>query len=142
MELHGWALGANGAPAPPADPGTVLGELLVACGVTGADMVTSTQMRATMWRSEAARHGFPAIILDNARNADQVRALLPSNGGCGQLAQSRELLEQAVPLHRTIGDRMGEADGLRSLGQTHADSGDRHAAHASWEQAALIYQDI
>ncbi len=99
-------------------------------------------MRATMWRSEAARHGFPAIILDNARNADQVRALLPSNGGCGQLAQSRELLEQAVLLHRTIGDRMGEADGLRSLGQTHAGSGDRHAAHASWEQAALIYQDI
>ncbi|MGH3478371.1 MAG: hypothetical protein ACRDQD_16225, partial [Nocardioidaceae bacterium] len=53
-----------------------------------------------------------------------------------------ELLEQAVLLHRTIGDRMGEADGLRSLGQTHADGGDRDAAHASWEQAALIYQDI
>ncbi|MGH3965617.1 MAG: tetratricopeptide repeat protein [Pseudonocardiaceae bacterium] len=89
VELHGWALGADGAPAPPADPGSVLGELLVACGVTGGDMVTSTQMRATMWRSEVARHGFPAIILDNARNADQVRALLPNNGHCVVIVTSR-----------------------------------------------------
>lgn len=66
----------------------------------------------------------------------------PATAAAVSLPSLGNLLEQAVPLHRTIGDRMGEADGLRSLGQTHADSGDRHAAHASWEQAALIYQDI
>lgn len=92
VELHGWALGADGAPAPPADPGTVLGELLVTCGVTGGDMVTSTQMRATVWRSEVARHGFPVIVLDNARNVDQVRALLPSNGDCVVIVTSRNRL--------------------------------------------------
>ncbi|MEV0646282.1 tetratricopeptide repeat protein [Phytomonospora sp. NPDC050363] len=92
VALHGWEADANGELLPPADPASVLGELLVACGAATDNVVASPAMRANAWRAEVARHGFPVVILDNARDEQQLRELLPSSSGCLVLVTSRDRL--------------------------------------------------
>ena len=92
VALHGWEADPSGELLPPADPTSVLGELLVACGAATDNVVASPAMRANAWRSEVVRHGFPVVILDNARNERQVRDLLPSSSNCLVLVTSRDRL--------------------------------------------------
>jgi tetratricopeptide (TPR) repeat protein len=101
VSLHGYATDSDGRSAAPADPHMVLGELLIACGMPGGSVAQSTDMRASMWRGEVMRYGFRAMVLDNARNADQVTALLPTNGDCVVLVTSRARLTdlRAIEYH-------------------------------------------
>jgi tetratricopeptide (TPR) repeat protein len=101
VSLHGYATDSDGRPAPPADPHMLLGELLIACGMPGGSVAQSTDMRASMWRGEVKRYGFRTMVLDNARSADQVTALLPTNGDCVVLVTSRARLTElrAVEYH-------------------------------------------
>ncbi|WP_345021304.1 tetratricopeptide repeat protein, partial [Actinomadura keratinilytica] len=78
----------------PRDPGEVLGELLTLVGFDPAHVPAHTQARAGLWRGWLARHRV-LLVLDNARDAEQVRPLLPGTEaakGCLVLVTSRDQL--------------------------------------------------
>ncbi|MEV0589472.1 BTAD domain-containing putative transcriptional regulator [Nonomuraea sp. NPDC050310] len=64
---------------PPLSPEQALRVLLRALGVPSADIPTEGDEASAMFRSRTAGRRM-LIILDNARNACQVRSLLPGNG--------------------------------------------------------------
>jgi tetratricopeptide (TPR) repeat protein/transcriptional regulator with XRE-family HTH domain len=62
--------------APPLEPAQVLEQFLCSLGKAGSDLPAGLDARAALFRSLLAeRHVL--VVLDNARNADQVRPLLP-----------------------------------------------------------------
>ncbi|WP_316526526.1 AfsR/SARP family transcriptional regulator [Kitasatospora brasiliensis] len=79
----------RGAGASPADPAAVLGDFLHALGV--AENPESLEQRAALYRSLLANRRM-LILLDNARDADQIRPLIPGVSGCAVLATSRSRL--------------------------------------------------
>ncbi|MFJ9441066.1 AfsR/SARP family transcriptional regulator [Kitasatospora sp. NPDC101235] len=79
----------RGAGATPADPAGVLGDFLHALGVT--ESPDSLEQRAALYRSLLANRRM-LILLDNARDADQIRPLIPGVSGCAVLATSRSRL--------------------------------------------------
>ncbi|MFG3223203.1 BTAD domain-containing putative transcriptional regulator [Kitasatospora sp. NPDC048194] len=79
----------RGAGASPADPVVVLGDFLHALGVT--DAPDSLDQRAALYRSLLANRRM-LILLDNARDADQIQPLIPGVSGCAVLATSRSRL--------------------------------------------------
>ncbi|MFD8755715.1 BTAD domain-containing putative transcriptional regulator [Kitasatospora sp. NPDC059577] len=79
----------RGAGASPADPVVVLGDFLHALGVT--DNPDSLEQRAALYRSLLAGRRM-LILLDNARDAEQIRPLVPGVSGCAVLATSRSRL--------------------------------------------------
>jgi len=58
----------------------------------------------------------------------------------GDYGAARELLEEALELHRQLGDSLGEARDLLSLGHVAAYQGDYEAARAVMEQSLAIYE--
>ncbi|MGH3874897.1 MAG: TIR domain-containing protein, partial [Pseudonocardiaceae bacterium] len=56
--------------------------------------------------------------------------------------EARELYEQALPIHRDIGDQLGEANTLRSLGDTALAQNRYYEARELYEQALPIHRDI
>ncbi|MEV7597747.1 BTAD domain-containing putative transcriptional regulator [Kitasatospora sp. NPDC089797] len=79
----------RGAGASPADPAVVLGDFLHALGV--AENPDSLDQRAALYRSLLASRRM-LILLDNARDAEQIRPLIPGVSGCAVLATSRSRL--------------------------------------------------
>ncbi|MET9178360.1 BTAD domain-containing putative transcriptional regulator [Kitasatospora aureofaciens] len=79
----------RGAGASPADPVVVLGDFLHALGV--AESPDSLEQRAALYRSLLASRRM-LILLDNARDAEQIRPLIPGVSGCAVLATSRSRL--------------------------------------------------
>ncbi|MFJ8625568.1 AfsR/SARP family transcriptional regulator [Kitasatospora sp. NPDC093550] len=79
----------RGAGASPADPVVVLGDFLHALGV--AENPDSLEQRAALYRSLLANRRM-LILLDNARDAEQIRPLIPGVSGCAVLATSRSRL--------------------------------------------------
>ncbi|MGW2249000.1 AfsR/SARP family transcriptional regulator [Kitasatospora sp. NPDC001660] len=79
----------RGAGASPADPAVVLGDFLHALGAT--ENPDSLEQRAALYRSLLASRRM-LILLDNARDADQIRPLIPGVSGCAVLATSRSRL--------------------------------------------------
>ncbi|MFG2906278.1 BTAD domain-containing putative transcriptional regulator [Kitasatospora sp. NPDC048286] len=79
----------RGAGVSPADPAGVLGDFLHALGV--AESPDSLEQRAALYRSLLASRRM-LILLDNARDADQIRPLIPGVSGCAVLATSRSRL--------------------------------------------------
>ncbi|MFF2074468.1 BTAD domain-containing putative transcriptional regulator [Kitasatospora sp. NPDC058162] len=79
----------RGAGTSPADPVVVLGDFLHALGVT--ESPDSLDQRAALYRSQLASRRM-LILLDNARDADQIRPLIPGVSGCAVLATSRSRL--------------------------------------------------
>jgi DNA-binding SARP family transcriptional activator/tetratricopeptide (TPR) repeat protein len=77
--------------AVPVAPGEALGWFLDALGVAAETMPASPEARAGLYRSLAAARQL-LIVLDNARDADQVRPLLPGSPGCLVLVTSRAQL--------------------------------------------------
>jgi tetratricopeptide (TPR) repeat protein len=55
---------------------------------------------------------------------------------------ARERYEQALPIYRAIGDRLGEANCVRSLGDVHLRLNENGLARERYEQALPIYQAI
>ncbi|MFF4606478.1 BTAD domain-containing putative transcriptional regulator [Streptomyces sp. NPDC001339] len=81
----------RGTDALPADPAQVLGDFLRALGVVPGRIPALPAERAALYRSLMAdRRVF--VLLDNARDLDQVRDLLPGGPGCGVLVTSRTRL--------------------------------------------------
>ncbi|MDX3376243.1 BTAD domain-containing putative transcriptional regulator [Streptomyces sp. ME02-6991-2A] len=84
VDLHGFS-GRR-----PVDPAEALAFLLHAAGATG-ELPDTLDGRAAEWREWTARNRV-LVVLDNARDAAQVRPLLPGSAGCLALVTSRNRL--------------------------------------------------
>lgn len=81
----------RGMDAQPRDPGTALYRLLKALGVGNRDIPEDTDSRSGQFRVLLERQ--PAVVvLDNVRDEEQVRLLLPNPGTAIALVTSRRLL--------------------------------------------------
>ncbi|MEV4351251.1 NB-ARC domain-containing protein, partial [Actinoplanes sp. NPDC049596] len=113
----------------PADPGDVLAAFLGALGVPDQRIPAATAERTALFRSVLASRRM-LLLLDNARDADQVRPLLPGNPDCAVVVTSRSHLidlivtdgaypmrldafrpsEAVAYLRRRLGDEVVDAD--------------------------------
>jgi hypothetical protein len=80
-----------GPAAGPAEPAQVIGWFLASLGVPVTQVPADPQAQAALFRSVLADKRV-LIVLDNARDADQVRPLLPGSPGCLVLVTSRTQL--------------------------------------------------
>jgi len=78
----------RGAAATAPDPMQVLGRFLRALGVPSRGVGTDLTEAAALLRSELADRRM-LVVLDNARDADQIRPLLPGAGGSDVIVTSR-----------------------------------------------------
>ncbi|MFJ9038416.1 AfsR/SARP family transcriptional regulator [Streptomyces sp. NPDC102406] len=77
--------------APAVEPGHALHGFLTALGVPAPRIPEDTQGRSTLFRSLLADRRV-LLVLDNARDEEQVRPLIPSGTGCFTLVTSRNRL--------------------------------------------------
>jgi DNA-binding SARP family transcriptional activator len=77
-----------GASAHPAVPGDVLARLLRDLGVDGDKVPAGTEERAALYRTQLATRRV-LILLDDARDAAQVRPLLPGSASCTVVVTTR-----------------------------------------------------
>ncbi|MFF5722528.1 BTAD domain-containing putative transcriptional regulator [[Kitasatospora] papulosa] len=77
--------------APAVEPGTALHGFLTALGVPAPRIPEDTADRSTLFRSLLADRQV-LLVLDNARDEQQVRPLLPAGAGCLTLITSRNQL--------------------------------------------------
>lgn len=84
------------------DAGQALGGFLRALGVADSRIPVGTDDRAALFRSKLAGRRV-LIVLDNARDSEQVRPLLPATAGCLAIVTSRN---QLTGLAATHGARM------------------------------------
>ncbi|GAA4525442.1 AfsR/SARP family transcriptional regulator [Amycolatopsis samaneae] len=71
-----------------AEPGVVLREFLLALGVPAAGVPATAPQRSALLRTTLAGRRV-LMVLDNARDAEQVRPLLPGTPGCAVLIAGR-----------------------------------------------------
>jgi tetratricopeptide (TPR) repeat protein len=84
-QLYVDLLGAN---AQPAEPGEVLARFLRDLGVEGDKVPARDDERAALFRTQLTGRRV-LILLDNARDAAQVRSLLPGSASCAVLVTTR-----------------------------------------------------
>jgi len=84
-QLYVDLLGATPAALPPGD---VLARFLRDLGVDGKDIPVDEAERAARYRTALARRRM-LVVLDNARDAAQVRPLLPGSASCAVLVTTR-----------------------------------------------------
>ncbi|HEX4834058.1 MAG TPA: cytochrome C, partial [Trebonia sp.] len=82
LNLHGYGEG------PPVGPLRALWAFLVALGVPRSELAVDVEEAAAQYRSALAGRRV-LIVLDNAREAQQARPLLPGHGACAVLVTSR-----------------------------------------------------
>ena len=97
--------------AGPVDPETVLGAFLRALGTAPASVPDGAGERAALFRSLLAGRRV-LVVLDNARDAAQVRALLPGTAGCAALVTSRTRMVDLAGAHLVDLDVMSPQEGM------------------------------
>jgi tetratricopeptide (TPR) repeat protein len=102
----------QGAGAAPAEPEAVLGAFLRALGTADSAIPDGVAERAALYRSMLAGRRVLAV-LDNARDAAQVRPLLPGTAGCAALITSRARMVDLAGAHLVDLDVMSPEEALQ-----------------------------
>ncbi|MET9346709.1 AfsR/SARP family transcriptional regulator [Streptomyces termitum] len=102
----------QGAGAQAAAPETVLGSFLRALGTPDAAIPDSVQERAALYRSTLDGRRV-LVLLDNARDAAQIRPLLPGTAGCAALVTSRMRMVDLAGAHLVDLDVMSPEEALQ-----------------------------
>jgi DNA-binding SARP family transcriptional activator len=102
----------QGAGARAAEPETVLGAFLRALGTADSSIPDSLEERAALFRSMLDGRRV-LVLLDNARDAAQVRPLLPGTEGCAALITSRMRMVDLVGAHLIDLDVMSPEEALQ-----------------------------
>ncbi|MGW0705720.1 BTAD domain-containing putative transcriptional regulator [Streptomyces sp. NPDC002643] len=102
----------QGAGARPAEPETVLGAFLRALGTPDASIPDSLEERAALYRSVLDGRRV-LVLLDNARDAAQVRPLLPGTAGCAALVTARIRMVDLAGAHLVDLDVMSPDEALQ-----------------------------
>jgi DNA-binding SARP family transcriptional activator len=92
IDLHGWS------PVPPLRPVEALGQLLRGLGLPAPRVPDEPNEAAALYRSMISGKRI-LTLLDNARDADQVRLLLPGTHTCPVLITSRCRLTGLIATH-------------------------------------------
>ncbi|MFC9693280.1 BTAD domain-containing putative transcriptional regulator [Kribbella sp. NPDC056951] len=100
-----WFVRLRGASGQPRRPGDVLAELLRSSGVEPSVIPDDLDDRAAMFRARLADRSV-LLVLDDARDAAQVRPLLPGRAGSAVLVTSRSALGGLIALDGAIGLRV------------------------------------
>ncbi|MET9907140.1 BTAD domain-containing putative transcriptional regulator [Streptomyces sp. NPDC006476] len=101
----------QGAGPRPAEPETVLGSFLRALGTADSAIPDSLDERAALYRSVLDGRRV-LVLLDNARDAAQVRPLLPGTEGCAALVTSRVRMVDLAGAHLVDLDVMSPEEAL------------------------------
>ncbi|WP_121747595.1 BTAD domain-containing putative transcriptional regulator [Streptomyces sp. E2N166] len=101
----------QGAGARAAEPETVLGSFLRALGTADSAVPDSLEERAALYRSVLDGRRV-LVLLDNARDAAQVRPLLPGTDGCAALVTSRVRMVGLAGAHLVDLDVMSPEEAL------------------------------
>ncbi|WP_351226917.1 BTAD domain-containing putative transcriptional regulator [Streptomyces sp. NPDC002133] len=102
----------QGAGARAAEPETVLGAFLRALGTADSAIPDSLDERAALFRSLLDGRRV-LVLLDNARDAAQVRPLLPGTAGCAALITSRVRMVDLAGAHLVDLDVMSPEEALQ-----------------------------
>ncbi|SDL13482.1 AfsR/SARP family transcriptional regulator [Streptomyces indicus] len=95
-----------------AEPQAVLGAFLRALGTADADIPKTLDERAALFRSVLDGRRV-LVLLDNARDAAQVRPLLPGTAGCAALVTSRHRMVDLPGAHLVDLDVMSPEEALQ-----------------------------
>ncbi|MFD7830671.1 BTAD domain-containing putative transcriptional regulator [Kitasatospora sp. NPDC059803] len=109
VDLHG----ADGRPTPPEE---VLGAFLRALGVPAEALPAGLAERSAQFRSLLSGRRV-LMVLDNARDAEQIRPLLPGRPGCAVLVTSRARLGSLPNAHVVELPAFAPEEALDLLGQ-------------------------
>ncbi|MDN5385498.1 BTAD domain-containing putative transcriptional regulator [Streptomyces sp. LB8] len=101
----------QGAGPRAAEPETVLGTFLRALGTADSAIPDSLEERAALYRSLLDGRRV-LVLLDNARDAAQVRPLLPGTEGCAALVTSRARMVDLAGAHLVDLDVMSPEEAL------------------------------
>ncbi|MEU9555558.1 AfsR/SARP family transcriptional regulator [Streptomyces fumanus] len=101
----------QGAGPRAAEPEAVLGSFLRALGTEDADVPDTLEERAALYRSVLDGRRV-LVLLDNARDAAQVRPLLPGTPGCAALVTSRVRMVGLAGAHLVDLDVMSPEEAL------------------------------
>ncbi|MFI9822899.1 BTAD domain-containing putative transcriptional regulator [Streptomyces sp. NPDC052013] len=101
----------QGAGARAAEPETVLGSFLRALGTADSAIPDTLEERAALYRSVLDGRRV-LVLLDNARDAAQVRPLLPGTEGCAALVTSRVRMVDLAGAHLVDLDVMSPEEAL------------------------------
>src|SRR5215469_2441662 len=101
-QLYASLLGGSAHPVPSDE---VLARFLRDLGVDGARIPVDAEERAAMYRTRLAERQM-LIVLDDAREAAQIRPLLPGTGSCAVIVTSRHRL------HDLVGSQLVDLDVL------------------------------
>ncbi|POX56930.1 AfsR family transcriptional regulator [Streptomyces sp. Ru71] len=101
----------QGAGPQAAEPETVLGSFLRALGTADSAIPDSLEERAALYRSVLDGRRV-LVLLDNARDAAQVRPLLPGTEGCAALVTSRVRMLDLAGAHLVDLDVMSPDEAL------------------------------
>ncbi|MBP0461736.1 AfsR/SARP family transcriptional regulator [Streptomyces montanisoli] len=101
----------QGTSNPAADPGTVLGSFLRALGTPDRSIPDTAEERAALFRSTLDGRRV-LVLLDNARDAAQVRPLLPGTPGCAALVTGRTRMVDLAGAHLVDLDVMSPEEAL------------------------------
>ncbi|MEU8527447.1 BTAD domain-containing putative transcriptional regulator [Streptomyces sp. NPDC048629] len=102
----------QGAGARAAAPETVLGAFLRALGAPDSAIPDSLDERAALYRSTLDGRRV-LVLLDNARDAAQIRPLLPGTAGCAALVTSRIRMVDLAGAHLVDLDVMSPEEALQ-----------------------------